>query len=95
MMMDAMKFCVQKKYEQCQEFRNELNRSKGLYIVEDETKHLRGKEPLWGTKLEGDVFVGPNVLGKLLMELRDNGKLEYKLPEDALEFIPIIKDSQN
>ena len=95
MMMDAMKFCLQKKYEQCQEFRNELNRSKGLYIVEDETSHLRGKEPLWGTKLEGDVFVGPNVLGKLLMELRDNGKLEYKLPKDALEFIPIIKDSQN
>lgn len=91
MIMDAMKFCLQKKYEQCEEFRNELNRSKGLYIVEDETGHLRGKEPLWGTKLEGDVFVGPNVLGKLLMELRDNGKLEYNLPEDALEFIKLLK----
>lgn len=91
MIMDAMKFCLQKKFEQCEDFRNELQRSKGLYIVEDETHHLRGKEPLWGTKLEGDVYVGPNVLGKLLMELRDKGKLEYNLPADALDFIKIIK----
>lgn len=89
--MDAMKFSLQKKYEQCKEFRDELARSKGLYIVEDETKHLHGKEPLWGAKQVGDVFQGPNVLGKLLMELRDNGKLEYQLPEDALDFINVLK----
>ena len=89
--MDAMKFCLQKKYEQCKTFRDELERSKGLYIVEDETKHLHGKEPLWGAKQVGDVFQGPNVLGKLLMELRDNGKLEYQLPEDALNFISVLK----
>lgn len=89
--MDAMKFCLQKKYEQCNTFRDELERSKGLFIVEDETKHLHGKEPLWGAKQVGDVFQGPNVLGKLLMELRDNGKLEYQLPEDALDFISVLK----
>lgn len=93
MIMDAMKFCLQKKYEQCEKFRNELQRSKGLYIVEDETKHLRGKKPLWGAKHEGDVFAGPNVLGKLLMELRDNGKLEYNLPKDALDFVRILKEA--
>lgn len=93
MMMDAMKFCLQKKYEQCETFRQELERSKGLYIVEDETKHLRGRDPLWGAKREGDVLKGPNVLGKLLMELRDNGKLEYNLTEDALEFIHLLNEN--
>ena len=89
--IDAMKFCLQKKYEQCKEFRDELERSKGLFIVEDETKHLRGREPLWGARQVGDVFQGPNVLGKLLMELRDNGKLEYQLPDDALDFLNELK----
>ena len=89
--IDAMKFCLQKKYEQCKEFRDELERSKGLFIVEDETKHLRGREPMWGARQVGDVFQGPNVLGKLLMELRDNGKLEYQLPDDALDFLNELK----
>ena len=39
----------------------------------------------------GCKYVGPNLLGRLLMELRDNGKLEYNLPDDALDFIEILK----
>jgi hypothetical protein len=31
--------------------------------------------------------VGPNLLGRLLMELREGGKLEYSLPKDALNFV--------
>ncbi len=89
--LDAMRFCLQKKYEQCAEFRSELERSRGFFIVEDETKHLRGKEPLWGAKLVGDTYQGSNVLGKLLMELRDTGRLEYTLPGDALDFISKLK----
>lgn len=89
--MDAMRYCLQVKYEQSKAFRDELERSKGLFIVEDETKHLHGKEPLWGAKLTGDVYQGANVLGKLLMELRDTGKLEYSLPDDALDFIELLK----
>ena len=92
--MDAMRFCLQQKYEQCVEFRSELERSKGLFIVEDETKHLRGKEPLWGAKLVGDTYQGPNVLGKLLMELRDNGRLNCTLPDDALDFIGKFKQNE-
>ena len=42
-------------------------------------------------KPDGGNLVGPNLLGRLLMELRDNGKLEYKLPEDALDFIGYLK----
>ena len=45
----------------------------------------------WGVKLQGACFVGPSLLGRLLMELRENGKLEYKLPEDALDFVEYLK----
>ena len=30
-------------------------------------------------------------MGRLLMELRDHGKLEYHLPDNALDFIEIVK----
>lgn len=92
MIVDAMKFCLMLKYEQCEHFRNELERSKGKYIVEDETKRSRGKDAdTWGAVLRGDEYVGPSLLGRLLMELRDNGKLEYTLPADALDFINNLK----
>ena len=88
MIIDALKFCLQKKYEQCEEFRMELERSKELFIVEDETGR---KCTTYGAKLKDDVFEGSNILGRLLMELRDKGKLEYSLPLDALEYIKVLK----
>lgn len=94
MSVDAMKFCLMQKYEQCEAFRKELKRSKGKYIVEDETAHARkngGKADRWGTVLHGDAYVGSNLLGRLLMELRDNGTLSYTLPDDALDFIKSCK----
>jgi hypothetical protein len=42
-------------------------------------------------KPDGENFYGGNLLGRLLMELRDNGKLEYTLPDDALDFIKALK----
>ena len=45
----------------------------------------------WGVKPDGDNFVGPNLLGRLLMELRDNGSLQYTLPQDALSFVSVMK----
>jgi hypothetical protein len=44
----------------------------------------------WGAKLVGETFIGPNLLGRLLMQLRANGRLEYYLPDDALGFIDIL-----
>ena len=88
MVVDAMKFCLTLKYEQCEFFRNELQRSRGKFIVEDETSR---KLDTWGAVLRGEEYVGPNLLGRLLMELRDNGKLEYTLPADALDFINVLK----
>ena len=94
MVVDAMKFCLQTKYEQCEAFRKELERSKGLFIVEDETKRNERKKrdaDSWGVNLVGDHYVGPSLLGRLLMELRDTGKLVYSLPADALKFLEVLR----
>ena len=89
--VDAMKFCLTKKYEQSVEFRQELERSKGKFIVEDQTSFPKKTPDTWGVKQQGDNFVGPNLLGRLLMELRDTGKLEYHLPADTLTFLQYLK----
>ena len=88
--IDAMKFCLTQKYEQSEEFRKELERSKGKFIVEDQTSFPKKTPDTWGVKLQDDNFVGPNLLGRLLMELRDTKTLEYKLPNDALDFISFL-----
>ena len=73
--VDAMKYCLTLKYEQSEAFRKELERSKEKYIVEDETSR---RLDTWGVKLQGDEYVGSNLMGRLLMELRDNGQFEFK-----------------
>jgi len=91
MIVDAMKFCLGKKYEQSEAFRNELERSKGLIIVEDQTSFTKKHPDAWGVKLYGDSYEGPNLLGRLLMELRDAGRLTYSIPDDWLGFIKSLK----
>ena len=88
--LDALKFVLVTKYEQSEDFRNELERSIGLYIVEDETGR-RKEADAYGAVLVGDEMVGPSLLGQFLMELRDTGKLDYTLPADALDFIEHLK----
>ena len=78
--VDAMKFCLRTKYEQCEMFRNELERSKGFYIVEDQTSFPKRNADTWGAKLVGEQYVGPNLLGRLLMELREQKHLDYTFP---------------
>lgn len=84
--VDAMKFSLATKYEQSEDFRNALAQSAGMYIVEDQTSFPKKTADTWGTKFVGNEFVGPNLLGRLLMELRGNRSLKYRLPEDALAF---------
>ena len=91
MIVDAMKFCLTKKYEQSEDFKAELERSRGKFIVEDQTSFPKKTPDTWGVKQQGDNFVGPNLLGRLLMELRDNGKLDYTLPADAMSFMEYLK----
>jgi len=90
MIVDAMKFCLTQKYEQSEDFRKELERSNGKYIVEDQTSFPKKTSDTWGVKQQGSNFVGPNLLGRLLMELRDKGKLDYLLPDDALCFLKYL-----
>jgi len=90
MIIDAMKFCLQTKFDQCEEFRNKLQESAGFFIVEDQTSFPKKSPDAWGVKLRDGKYIGPNLLGRLLMELRDNGRLEYNLPNDALDFIEAI-----
>ena len=89
-----MKFCLIRKYEQCPEFREQLEKTAGFFIVEDETtrnarKHKNADS--WGTNLVANEYVGPNLLGRLLMKLRDTGTLEYQLPDDAMQFLETIR----
>ena len=91
-LVDVMKFCLQQKYEQCPEFRKELDSTKGFHIVElqdakndKESTRANG----WGVKTKGQNYEGANLMGRLLMELRD-GKMKYKLPNDWNEALVII-----
>ena len=88
--LDAMKFCLMTKYEQCPEFREALEETEEKFIVEDQTSFSKKNADAWGVKLVDDEFVGPNILGRMLMELRDAGKLEYHLPDNALDFIELL-----
>ena len=89
-----MKFCLQTKFDQSDDFRTTLHKTDGLIIVEDESR--RKKRPdTWGVIREDDKFVGSNLLGRLLMELRDNGKLEYHLPENMFEFLKYLKNEES
>lgn len=91
MFIDAMKYCLVQKYAQSPEFLAKLEESKGRYIVEDQSSFAKKQPDAWGVKANGDNFTGPNILGRLLMELRDKGKLDYNLPDDALDFIRFLR----
>jgi ribA/ribD-fused uncharacterized protein len=90
-LVDAMKFVLVQKYQQCTEFASLLSKSRGCYIVEDQTTFPKKYADAWGVKLFGESYVGPNLLGRLLMELRENnGELTYLLPTDILNFTKYI-----
>lgn len=95
--IDVMKFCLQTKYEQSDEFRQVLNNTAGFFIVEDQTNLKTTKSgklkdaDTWGVVRKEEQYIGSNLLGRLLMELRDNGKLDCHLPNDIFEFIEILK----
>lgn len=87
--IDCMKFCLQTKYDQSEEFRQALKETSGKIIVEDQTRFKKKKADTWGVKLIDGKYAGSNLLGRLLMELRDNGKLDYVLPNDIFSFYNI------
>jgi len=94
MLVDAIKYCLTLKYEQCAAFREKLLSSKGMFIVEDQTANRKKSPDTWGVKRKGDTFEGSNLLGRLLMELRDKGTLSYHLPNDAMGFVDIVRNME-
>ena len=75
------------------EVQKTLTETTGFSIVEDRTSK-RGKADTWGVIRKEDKYVGSNLMGRLLMELRDKGKLEYELPADIFDFITQLKNAQ-
>ena len=81
--VDVMRFCLNHKCQASAEFRKALADSGNKYIVEDESNR-RKKPDSWGAILDTvtNEYYGKNIMGRLLMELREKSSLEYNLPED-------------
>ena len=95
-LVDVMKLCLQQKYEQCPEFREELKKTKGYHIVELQDKKNdkdSSRANAWGVKSKGQNYEGANLMGRLLMELRD-GKMKYKLPDDWNKVLVTIGENK-
>lgn len=90
-LVDVLKFCLVTKYAQSEAFRAELARTGGRFIVEQ----AHGRADTYSARLsdDGTTWSGGNLMGRLLMELRDKGSLEYHLPEDFLHFSDLLEDS--
>ena len=76
--VDVMRFCLNHKYQSSAEFRKALAESHDKYIVEDESNR-RKKPDSWGAVLDATTneYYGKNIMGRLLMELREKGCLTY------------------
>lgn len=76
--VDVMRFCLNHKYQASAEFRKILADSGDKYIVEDESNRKK-KPDSWGAVLDAvtSEYYGKNIMGRILMELRDKGRLDY------------------
>ncbi|MBQ5643182.1 MAG: NADAR family protein [Bacteroidaceae bacterium] len=76
--VDVMRFCLNHKYQSSEEFRRALADSGSKYIVEDESNRKK-KPDSWGAVLDSatNEYYGKNIMGRLLMELREKRVLEY------------------
>ena len=88
--VDALKFCLVTKYTQCEAFRVELARTGDRFIVE-QAHGQRADSYSAALSADGANWTGGNLMGRLLMELRDNGKLSYTLPDDVLHFRDLLE----
>ena len=76
--VDVLRFCLNHKYQASAEFRKALADSGDKYIVEDESNR-KNKPDSWGAVLDTatNEYYGKNIMGRLLMELREKEGLEY------------------
>lgn len=66
----AMRIALRIKTLECEEFYNLLLSTNSKEIVE-----ISRKDDFWGTYIRGEQLIGKNVLGRLLMELRNKKKM--------------------
>ena len=65
----------------------QLARTGDRFIVEMRSNTLRPANTYNAKRSDdGKTWSGPNLMGRLLMELRDKGRLEYSLPDDVMRF---------
>ena len=76
--VDVMRFCLNHKYQSSEAFRKALANSGDKFIIEDESNRKK-KPDSWGAVLDTATgeYYGKNIMGRLLMELRDKGELIY------------------
>ena len=76
--VDVMRFCLNHKYQASAEFRKALADSGDRFIVEDESNRKKRPDSLGAVfDIGTNEYYGKNIMGRLLMELRENGQLEY------------------
>ncbi len=75
--VENMRKCVKMKFDQHPQLKKELMNTKGAYIYEDIGNRNGERHKFWGAKKisenEGD---GQNIMGRILMELRDEYLME-------------------
>ena len=77
--VDVMRFCLNHKYQNSAEFRKALADSGDRFIVEDESNRKK-KPDSWGAVFDTATgeYYGKNIMGRLLMELREREELEFE-----------------
>ncbi len=75
--VENMRKCVRMKFDQHPDLKKELMKTKGVFIYEDIGNRNGERHKFWGAKKisenDGD---GQNMMGKILMELRDEYLME-------------------
>ena len=81
--IDVMRWCLQLKLANHRKFGDALILTGSRSIVEESHK-----DDWWGTKLYDDTYKGCNVLGQLLMELRE--QYQIQLLEESRDYKLVV-----
>lgn len=77
--VENMALCLQLKFDQHLKLKEKLIMTKDHTIIEDIGNRKGEKHLFWGMKRINNVWTGNNMMGKLLMELRE----KYKQSQDG------------
>lgn len=69
--VDNMRLVLSIKFKQHTDLSKKLKETDPYILIEDVSTRKRGNSTFWGAYNNGEEWIGQNILGKLLMELRD------------------------